>query len=307
MMRDMLTLRPEIEALLREVASEPGSALLGVARGRELTALRAEIPVRASDSRLSRAEKHLVEVYREEVAFVLRSAAWRALATSESGRVRIVRGFVHGSSVSVPTEREIAVQASRTMREAHGDEVGVLERLSGPGGAAGSSPALLCAMAQRLVPSANGRILAGIAFTLEGRIDAARTAFVDALAVAPTAELAAAAWENLAELEETSDRWARARAACERAHVEATSLTSPLVGILWFSVRLDDTARALAAMSELEDLVARAPERLDEHFERFVARKLVMKRAWSSNSDRCLRSLFAGATSQVGRLMHALI
>jgi hypothetical protein len=73
MSADPLILDPELEALLKEIASDPDSTLLRVARPRVIRAfLEREDVVRGSDSTLSRAERHLLLVHRSELASVLR-------------------------------------------------------------------------------------------------------------------------------------------------------------------------------------------------------------------------------------------
>lgn len=75
-------LDPEVEALLAEIARDPRSSLLRAPRARNLPELfRPPDLVRPSATFLTRAERHLLAVHREEVAFLLETGVSIGLAS----------------------------------------------------------------------------------------------------------------------------------------------------------------------------------------------------------------------------------
>jgi len=72
---ELAIFEPELEDLLREIAADPRSQLLRLPRPESLPALLARPgPVSAGRAGLSAAERHLLEVHRDELADVLRRA-----------------------------------------------------------------------------------------------------------------------------------------------------------------------------------------------------------------------------------------
>src|SRR5436189_4868215 len=74
-MPESLAFDPELEELLREIAADPGSRLLRMPRStrpRDLLAI--PEPVTRARAGLSVAERHLIEVHRDELAHLLRRA-----------------------------------------------------------------------------------------------------------------------------------------------------------------------------------------------------------------------------------------
>lgn len=87
-------LDPEIEELLREIAPDPKAQMLRArASRRELGLSALTEPILASSVSLTKAERHLLRAYREEVAWLLRQAAVRALMEDSTARRRLATRY----------------------------------------------------------------------------------------------------------------------------------------------------------------------------------------------------------------------
>jgi len=312
-MSDVIQLRPEVMELVREIAQRPDSVLLRVKPGAEMCALREDRSwLTGSESSLSRAERHLVEVYREEVAYALRAAAWLLIATSPEGVVRVTRGIGPSRTIPVPTAREVAALASKGLiarkMDGQADATSAsLQAIASPEAILWPRPEVLCVLAHRLVPSCNGRILAGIAYALASRPEAARTSFSSGLEFATSVELAAAAWQGIAGLEEQRDQWLRARLAAHRARTLHPGLASAWIIELWCSIRLGEIEPALFAAAALEEIAAQDLSSVAEHGIRIEKTVSALKRSWNREADRTLHTVWARSAQNVGRILHALV
>lgn len=75
-MKDVPDIAPEIRGLLEEIVADPRSMIRLAPRRALRTWFDTGEMVRASDVTRTKAERHLVEVHREELAALLREAAW---------------------------------------------------------------------------------------------------------------------------------------------------------------------------------------------------------------------------------------
>lgn len=184
---DRITLSPEVEELLREVARRPGSGLLRVERKDVVrTVLERESLVRATSAGLTAAELQLVEVHREEVAHALALAAHRAVCVD--GRSH---GFVANSAdprprFALPTESSVRHAANAALRSPlHGSEAteahDLLERVVRADRSAVPGSLELASAACRLLPRASSRVHVAIALTLDGDVTGARISWAHLL------------------------------------------------------------------------------------------------------------------------------
>lgn len=309
MTSNVIQLRPEVLELVREIAARPDSVLLRVPRGSELRTLREDSALASpTSSALSVAERHLVAVHREEVAYVLRCAAWRAIATGEWGERNVHRNYVHGTTIAVPNARELASDASTQLRVAHREpleepEFSLLELLTNPTRPIPCAVETLTAAAHRLVPTANGRIFAGLSFRAQGRIGIARTCFLDAWRTASAPGIAAAALQNLGETEAAVGRIRRARDANEIAYKLCPTLISVLVGTLWYSICLSDRVRANRARQELD---TRESNSLGEYQKRFQVDRQRLMGLLSPDARGLLKVVREQKGARRRGLLHAL-
>src|SRR5262245_49199710 len=102
-MKDAPEIAPEIRGLLEEIVADPRSAIRLVPRRALRTWFDTGATVRTSDVVRTSAERHLVEMYREELAALLCEAAWISYwkAPVLSSRPTGVDGKLYN-----PTERE---------------------------------------------------------------------------------------------------------------------------------------------------------------------------------------------------------
>jgi len=272
---DVMQLHPEVEEILREVAEQPGSVLLRVPRGRELAALRADARVVSwSDSALSRAERHLVAVHREEVAFALRQAAWFRIAHGGFGRERVYKVITSDSFVPVPTGHTVRLGASTALSTEdvstkRAGSLELLERLVADPQDSALHPESLLAAAQRLAPNVRARILAGTSFVIARRHQAAIVCFMDALRSSLPSEHRAIAWSNLAQALDECDRPDQALRASRRATDLLPGYIAAAAGNLWFAIRIRSKERVLDAVRALDAAGAVSPTSLDEVLQRF--------------------------------------
>lgn len=95
---------PEVEALLREIAEDPRSNLLRVPRPMASRALVEDVPiVSVATAGLTKAERHLAIVHREELSYLLRCAAWKRLTEGEDTWFVVSRSLPDGTEVPVPS------------------------------------------------------------------------------------------------------------------------------------------------------------------------------------------------------------
>jgi len=280
--------------------------------GAEMCALREDRSwLTGSESSLSRAERHLVEVYREEVAYALRAAAWRVIATSSEGVVRVVRRYGASITIPIPTGAEVRVQAAKALRGDRGSPevrgvIGALELLSGTSDSVTVDPVALCSVAHAIVPSSRGRILAACAHQLAGKEAQSKELLVRAINAAPTSDLVAAAWHGLSESAINEGRWTRARLAQGHAHAANPELVSPLIGQLWCSIRMENMEAALDAARTVDELASAEPSSLDEHTARYRVLGKAMRRDWSPRLESVLCSVRDRSPESVRRLLSAL-
>jgi hypothetical protein len=310
MTADVITLHPEVEGILREVASRPGSVLLRVARGAERAILSDDVVLGGYSGQLRSAERHLLAVHREEVAFALRQAAWARIATVGPRAHLVFRRTTRDVEVEVPALGE-TIAAGKRARESYADQppepeiVTILDALvADVRGDAVRSETLL-ASAHRLVPSTRGRILAGSAFALAGSHGAALTCFADVIDRGCAADLSAVCWSNLAHVLDEQGRDAEALTAVRRAVRLTPGYIAAEAARLWLAILLGLPDEARSALAALEDCT-RAAGALDEVIRRFERGRLDGQYVASSEQRAFVRRLADQTAGQAGRVLHAL-
>jgi hypothetical protein len=159
---------PEFEGLLREAAAQPGSCLLKVPRPKVLRGLfERDEPISARASELSKVERHLVQVYRCEIAWLLRQACLIKLIDGPRSRLYVCRY----RTVEKEYQRLKPEQLASHVEVTRGDERQTLDIRSAiellalctadPSGAQ-PTVAHLAALSCRLVPTDHARVLAAM-------------------------------------------------------------------------------------------------------------------------------------------------
>jgi hypothetical protein len=106
---EFITLDPEFEEVLREVAADPDSSLLRVPRPKRIRSLFDRgSAVGALEPGLTRAEQHLLQVHRNELAWLLRQACLVKLVEGPKSRLYVSR--------YITAERQVELMRPSTMR-----------------------------------------------------------------------------------------------------------------------------------------------------------------------------------------------
>jgi len=270
MQPEVIQLHPEVEGILREVASRPGSMLLRIPRGAESRVLREDRSIgRETRSDLSRAERHLLAVHAEEVAFALRQAAWYRLATAPKSSAFVYRQITATHVTSIPTTREMSVAAANAVRGvsewSHDTSViALLERLAASDTLSDVSVEALAAAAHRVVPSARGRMMAGSAFVLSGQRATGVACFTDILRSSAPTDIHAVAWHNMAHALGLEGQSRRALEAARQASFTMPDCIPFHSTRLWLAIRVLDLYEADIAARQLEAAIRGQASTLDE-------------------------------------------
>lgn len=199
---EFITLDPEFEEILRKVASDPGSALLRVPRPQRIRGLFERVqPASALSTSWTKSERHLLQVYRAELADLLRQACrvklldpsrsrWRnnhPRGTPDQRRVRaseLARGVAR-SGVE-PLESEEIRSARALLEECVADFEGLEP-----------SVADLAEASLRLEPRDEARVLAALDYSQREMPRAAIQILERVIADLPRPEILMCAWNNL--------------------------------------------------------------------------------------------------------------
>lgn len=262
---DVITLQPEVEEILREVARRPGSALLRVPRKDVArTVLERDTVVHARTAGLSAAERHLVQVYREEVAFALRQAAYYRLAHGDSSQGFMADRALASLRNGIPgleTVRTAASVAARAAIEAGTglDTRELLEQCVVPDSGEWPSPGQLAAAAHRLVPTSATRIYASLDLRACGQLQSALSPLWSIVAFAGHGPAPVVAWSNVGDLlfklGRYQDAWAAANRACEAEPLWVIAQSNRAVCALF----LGDHSQIQQSIDGLEQALAAIP------------------------------------------------
>jgi len=123
-MSESLTFDPELEGLLREIAADPRSRLLRIPRSpRPRDVLAIPEPVSRARAGLSLAERHLIEVHRDEAADVMRRACLVRFFIDPQRSIYVHRSKSVGESIHVDTPDELQQRASNNILDARTSNV----------------------------------------------------------------------------------------------------------------------------------------------------------------------------------------
>jgi hypothetical protein len=305
-----LQLRPEVEELVREIARRPDSVLLRAPKSR-VSEQDLQEPAWSTQTGLASAERHLVAVHREEVAFALRQLAWSRLHRDVPKNDRLILRNTPNISAPAPDELEAARARARVLEETpvgtvDGDTMRVLESCVRAPGRFEAGVVDLCAIAHRLVPSFQARFNAGTWYSLRGRIQPGLVLARQAMNVAATGVQLAAAWELAGQLAQGQRRWMVAERASRNAIRAEPEFVSPYVALTWSAVQRGDEASARESLRELRALVGTRVDLVAEYRDRFSAMAGTLKSAMSPSARLTIRNLVDGSESLAGELFHAM-
>ncbi len=206
MSREMITLSAEVEEILRDVARRPGSGLLRVPRKDVArTVLERGAVAHARAAGMSAAERHLVQVHREEVAFVLRQAAHLMICEDAVIGAFAVNRAVPELRAPLAAHHEMRIAGSGLVQsqDAQVEESGaiqIMELLLR--GDLGQWPSLgqIAASAHRLVPTQSSRINAALHARVSGEFGQSRLIFGEVLTIGGSNAVMGMAWTNLSDV-----------------------------------------------------------------------------------------------------------
>ena len=241
---------PEVVELLKVVAADPRSGILHAPREPLLRwAGRTEETISAGSSYLTRAERHLVMAYREEVAeLIYWMAIWRVTFGGSGGSMAFLRKAKHPEP-SALRESAKANAGSDGARMAIGEQVVSLllefER---------TSASRLAAAAMRLRPNDLSRIVLGHAFHSEKQTSSALRTFNAVIARTTSAEIRSYALENLGMVFSAKREFGKALQCNAQAVHQTPYRVAPRVWFFSMAIQLGNEAEVRRSAIDLEEV-----------------------------------------------------
>ena len=278
-----IVLDPELEGILREVASDPRSRLLKVERTGSIGELINPNPITAAVAGLTVAERHLVDVYREELAWTLRELAVTSLFASEAAGLWLHRSISVGEQLHVREVPEI-VGMTRALPSPEPDPLigvrGILEGLVAQAAeGVRVDPSEAATASLRLVPADRARICAAHYLGQLGEHDAALRVLQGTVSGLPSSVDASFAWENIGMIQSKSGLWKAAIASYMHASRLARARAEPILNWAFNAYLAGEWSEFDEIVARLDGLVAAS----DQCVKRFVS-QLAAQRAggyWS--------------------------
>lgn len=254
---DTYRLDPKVEELLRAVAADPESCLLRVGRPKVMPALfETSNGVQESSTGLSTAERELLRVGREEVAWLLREHC-RYRLTMEPGPGALTSRYRTPSQPGSPLDLRAMRAAAQAVRDAEldGDSSSALQLLEtalGSRRAEGTGIVSMALAAHRLVPSDQSRMLIAAHYAHGDSPNTAVKIASGVLASTPDRTVAAIAWtcvgQAIAMLGDHSKSGGAYAEACRLDEERVTAWMYRLV----CAIQAGDEADGIASMQGLE-------------------------------------------------------
>jgi hypothetical protein len=244
MARDVITLHPEIAEILRELSQKPGSALLRVPRKDVPRAvMESGSVVSARSATLDEAERHLVQVHREELAFVLRQAAYLRLDQSEDSRHLLVDRAVSSLRDHIPSEREVRIRSSDalhgdTARDGESEPLRLLESCAASSVSGWASAGQLASASHRLVPTDASRIYVALHLLATGGPGTALVVLRTLLSHSGSTLSRYAAWSNASLAYTRLSQLGLALDCAKAAARQSPRDYLPHVNRIWIAARL---------------------------------------------------------------------
>jgi hypothetical protein len=201
---DTLLFDPEFEAILRDVAADPRSSLLRVKRPHKLGELfDAYSPISAHATGLTSAERHLVQVHRNEVAWLLRQACLIKLIEGPTSRQFVSRYTAPGKEVRLLASAEMEQRVREQREQAEGpdecaDGLELVSRCVAHQFGEMPSIAELATAAFRFESTGQVRLIVGLDLALRSEPRGSLSLMRHLLMHEPTGRDAVRAWEYVA-------------------------------------------------------------------------------------------------------------
>ena len=237
---------PEVMELLREVIADPRSTLTRIPTERlDRWIGRPDETISPHGSYLTKAEKHLVQAYREKAAWVLVHACIEILSSDHS--------LIFSSTRMKPERMRIQAERLKKSEEldpSARDMLGSLSKSAWP------RPSQLSGAALSLAPTELARNCLALSLHREGNSVSALSLLGSILASHPTVKFRASAWENCAVVYASRGDYARALQCNLKANRASADYSRPFVWRMTMALQLGDEPAAIEAA-----------RRFEEHFE----------------------------------------
>lgn len=287
----------DVRQLLGQIALDPKSRLFRTAAPRRLLE-----PGTVSDGEpfLTRAERHLLAQYRDEVAYLLRDAARTAILNERSTGTLLVRAVPAMERPTLADAPHLARSARRLLDSPLGQPettaaIALVTAMATEGEQ--PTPEALAAAALRLVPSDTARLLYAQGLCASAQNAAARRRFLAVASQSSNRTEVSIAWETLGLLEARSNDDGQALEAYKAAWRANPDRWGPIVWWLATASRLEAREELLEADRALASTPT--PPGCAES----TARVLRETQGWTTNA-----SLADAVQSETGRrIIDALI
>jgi hypothetical protein len=255
---ELMVFSPEVEEILRDIAQDESSVLFRVPREKvEMTLIERSGFVGETAPGLSAAEREILRVHREEVAYVLRLACWVQLTSSTWGRVTLHTRDGVGVPIEASSRVSISEQAERALLTTSEDRTRIdesdcLAHVSRPFPGSWPSVAQLASASHRLVPTDQTRLYAGLDLVSRQQPTSARFVFHQVLSGTPEPTHRVAALDDIAVAFGAQGLQVRAHPYLKAASYHAPERMESHLNLLLSAIQLGADADALTASSQLE-------------------------------------------------------
>jgi hypothetical protein len=257
-MTESLAFDPELEGLLREIAADPGSRLLRMPRPTRPRGLLAiPEPVTRARAGLSVAERHLIEVHRDELADLLRRACLIRFFSDPQRKMYLNRSKTANEVMRLESPegwRTVARPVLSNARASYPTLSGLdlIEACLRPGFGYGITITELARTSQVLQPTSIAEDYVGLDQVLSGHRGIGERILWQLIATAPPSYILSCAFETLGLSAGIDLNEVIALKHYRKAAVVSPERTNPLMSWLYFATRLEDRAEATKASAHLE-------------------------------------------------------
>ncbi len=303
---------PEVLALLEEIVADPNSSLMRVpdARLSKWIAKR-EAPVSAGEPLFSRAERHLVQKYRDSVAMVLYRACQRKLLEQPLWRAMAHRRVLPDRSVEIPVEATWHGEVSRELTALNPvadcrPGLELLEKALG-NGVGGPTPDQYAAASLRLAPADETRIWLAMSLTAEGHSRSSLMVLDAVLGWGPAKVNESFAREDKGFVFLTRKDLRSAMEEYVLASLADESRANPVMAWLNMAFQLGDRQGVLEANSRLAWLVDAENPSVVEHLAMWRARREQGKLSPTRDCTQLARELEDRLAPAARRIAHVFL
>ncbi len=301
-MPESLAFDPELEGLLREIAADPGSRLLRMPRStrpRDLLAI--PEPVTRARAGLSVAERHLIEVHRDELAHLLRRACLIRFFSDPRRNMYLNRCKTAHETAHLESPEHLQALARSAIDGARAyfpelSGLDLIEACLGPELGAGHTITELARASQTLQPTDIAEDYVGLDQVLSGHRRIGERILWRLTTATPQQYIRSCAFETLGLSAGLDINEVVALEHYRKAAVLCPERTNPIMSWLYFATRLEYKAEAMRASAYIEAVGPISSEVVTS----FVSAHREQDRAGAAKSTSGARNLAEELRSIVG-------